>query len=105
MIVNGAEVSIGDAAFTFPFHCHSSVCSTIYRHAHDDGRSTILVDMITSEIEQNFECALFHLTFGFGGYECSDFTPCKNHNELNLNLLRHTLANRGRIADMMSSVF
>lgn len=26
--VTEAEVSIGDAAFTFPFHCHSSMCST-----------------------------------------------------------------------------
>ena len=33
------------------------------------------------------------------------FTPCNNHNELNLILLRHTLANRGRIADMASCLF
>ncbi len=62
--------------------------------------------MIASEIEQNLKCALFHLTFGFGGYDCAEFLPpCKIHNELNLILLRLTSANRGRIADIVSGVF
>ncbi|MDD5870801.1 MAG: hypothetical protein PUC77_04850 [Bacteroidales bacterium] len=41
MIVTEAEVSIGEAAFTFPFHCHSSVCSTPTSYSYFKGYATL----------------------------------------------------------------
>lgn len=55
---------------------------------------------LPTEIEQDFECVLFHFFRWILWSWQKVFCAFYNQNLLNKILLRHTLANSGRIADI-----